>query len=48
MGFNGTPDHIAAEFEFMHFLVVKEREALVAGDLVRAQHFRQKQELVPG
>ena len=44
-GFNGTPDHIAAELEFMHFLVVKELEALAGGDLVRAQHFRQKQKL---
>ncbi|HSO59620.1 MAG TPA: molecular chaperone TorD family protein [Desulfobacterales bacterium] len=42
-GFNGTPDHIAAELEFMHFLVIKELEALAGGDLVRAQHFRQKQ-----
>lgn len=41
--FNDAPDHIAAELEFMHFLVVKELEALVGGDLVRAQHFRQKQ-----
>ena len=42
-GFNGTPDHIAAELEFMHFLVVKELEALTGGGLGRAQHFRQKQ-----
>ena len=42
-GFNWTPDHIAAELEFMHFLVVKELEALANGDLVRAQRFRQKQ-----
>ena len=42
-GFNGTPDHIAAELEFMHFLVIKEIETLSGGDLVRAQHFRQKQ-----
>jgi putative dimethyl sulfoxide reductase chaperone len=42
-GFNGTPDHIAAELEFMHFLAVMEREALATGDLIRAQHFRQKQ-----
>ena len=42
-GFNGTPDHIAAELEFMHFLVIKELEALATGDLIRAQHFRQKQ-----
>jgi putative dimethyl sulfoxide reductase chaperone len=42
-GFNGTPDHIAAELEFMHFLVIKELETLAGGDLVRAQHFRQKQ-----
>jgi TorA maturation chaperone TorD len=42
-GFNGTPDHIAAELEFMHFLVVKGLETLAAGNLVRARHFRQKQ-----
>ena len=42
-GFDGTPDHIAAELEFMHFLVVKELDALAGKDLVRAQHFRQKQ-----
>ncbi|MBI5578403.1 MAG: molecular chaperone TorD family protein [Deltaproteobacteria bacterium] len=42
-GFNGTPDHIAAELEFMHFLVVKELEAVAGGDLVRAQPFRQTQ-----
>jgi hypothetical protein len=42
-GFNGTPDHIAAELEFMHFLVVKELDALAGGDPVRAQHVRQKQ-----
>jgi len=42
-GFNDAPDHIAAELEFMHFLVIKELEALAGGDLVRAQHFRQKQ-----
>ncbi len=41
--FNGTPDHIAVELEFMHFLVVKELEALAGGELVRAQNFRQKQ-----
>jgi len=42
-GFNDAPDHIAAELEFMHFLVIKELEAHTGGDLVRAQHFRQKQ-----
>jgi putative dimethyl sulfoxide reductase chaperone len=42
-GFNGTPDHIAAELEFMHFLSVKAIEALAGEDLVRARHFRQKQ-----
>ena len=42
-GFNGTPDHIAVELEFMHFLVVKELDALSAGQLDRAQNFRQKQ-----
>ena len=42
-GFNGTPDHIAAELEFMHFLVIKELDALTGGELERAQHFRQKQ-----
>jgi putative dimethyl sulfoxide reductase chaperone len=42
-GFNGTPDHIAVELEFMHFLVVKELDALAGGYLDRAQNFRQKQ-----
>jgi len=42
-GFNGTPDHIAVELEFMHFLVVKELDALAGGRLDRAQNFRQKQ-----
>ena len=42
-GFTGTPDHIAVELEFMHFLVVKELEALAGGDLDRTQNFRQKQ-----
>lgn len=41
--FNGTPDHIAVELEFMHFLVVKELDARSAGNLDRAQNFRQKQ-----
>jgi len=43
-GFNGTPDHIAVELEFMHFLVVKELDALTGGYLDRAQNFRQKQQ----
>jgi putative dimethyl sulfoxide reductase chaperone len=42
-GFNGTPDHIAVELEFMHFLVVKELDALGGGNLDRSQNFRQKQ-----
>jgi len=42
-GFNGTPDHIAVELEFMHFLVVKELDALTGGHLDRAQNLRQKQ-----
>jgi TorA maturation chaperone TorD len=42
-GFNGTPDHIAAELEFMHFLVIKELEALAGADPDRAGYFRQKQ-----
>jgi TorA maturation chaperone TorD len=42
-GFNGTPDHIAAELEFMHFLVVRELAELAEGNLDRAQYFRQKQ-----
>jgi len=41
--FNGTPDHIAVELEFMHFLAVKELEALAGGKLDRAENFRQKQ-----
>jgi len=41
--FNGTPDHIAVELEFMHFLVVKELDALAGGNLDRAQNFSQKQ-----
>jgi DMSO reductase family type II enzyme chaperone len=42
-GFNGTPDHIAAELEFMHFLAIKGLEALADGDEARARYFRQKQ-----
>lgn len=42
-GFNGTPDHIAAELEFMHVLVIRELEALAGGDLDRAQYSRKKQ-----
>jgi TorA maturation chaperone TorD len=42
-GFNETPDHISAELEFMHFLVVRELEALAGGDRDRARYFRQKQ-----
>ncbi len=42
-GFTGTPDHIAVELEFMHFLVVKELDALSIEQLDRAQNFRQKQ-----
>jgi TorA maturation chaperone TorD len=42
-GFNGTPDHIAVELEFMYFLVVKEFDALAGGNLDRVQNFRQKQ-----
>ncbi len=41
--FNGTPDHIAVELEFMHFLVVKELDARAGGNLDRAQNFWQKQ-----
>lgn len=42
-GFNGTPDHIAVELEFMHFLIIKELDALAAEQLDRAQNFRKKQ-----
>jgi putative dimethyl sulfoxide reductase chaperone len=42
-GFNGTPDHIAVELEFMHFLIIKELDALGCGFLDRARNFRQKQ-----
>jgi TorA maturation chaperone TorD len=41
--FSGTPDHIAVELEFMHFLVIKEFDALTHGNLDRAQNFGQKQ-----
>lgn len=41
--FNETPDHIAAELEFMHFLAAKELEARGDGDSVRARHYRRKQ-----
>lgn len=39
-GFSGTPDHVAAELEFMHFLAVKELQARSADDPVRVSHFR--------
>jgi TorA maturation chaperone TorD len=42
-GFSGTPDHVAAELEFMHFLCVKELEARVGGDAARAGYYRSKQ-----
>lgn len=42
-GFAGTPDHIAAELEFMYFLAFKEHEALSAGDPDRVRHFQGKQ-----
>jgi TorA maturation chaperone TorD len=42
-GFSGTPDHIAAELEFMHFLAIRELEALAKGDADLARYFRQKQ-----
>jgi TorA maturation chaperone TorD len=42
-GFNGTPDHIAAELEFMHVLVVKDLDTLSGGDPVRARRYRRKQ-----
>jgi TorA maturation chaperone TorD len=41
--FNGTPDHIAAELEFMHVLVIKGLEAAAGGDVDGALSFRQKQ-----
>jgi TorA maturation chaperone TorD len=42
-GFNGTPDHVAAELEFMHFLAVTELAARRDNDPVRASRFRGKQ-----
>jgi len=42
-GFIGTPDHIAAELEFTHFLAIKELESRTVGDLDRARYFREKQ-----
>jgi DMSO reductase family type II enzyme chaperone len=42
-GFSGTPDHVAAELEFMHFLAVKEIEARAGVDVVRAGHLKRKQ-----
>lgn len=42
-GFNGTPDHIAAELEFMHVLVIQALDALSRGDLDGAQRCDQKQ-----
>lgn len=32
-GFKDAPDHIAAELEFMHFLIFKEMEAINQGDV---------------
>lgn len=42
-GFSGTPDHVAAELEFMHFLSIKELDAHAGGDTIRAGNFRRKQ-----
>ena len=42
-GFNGTPDHIAAELEFMHVLVIQALDALTQGELDCARRCDQKQ-----
>lgn len=43
-GFNGTPDHIAAELELMHVLVIQALDALTRGELDRSQQCARQQE----
>lgn len=41
--FKEPPDHIAAELEFMHYLILKEIEAIRNGDFKSALQYLQKQ-----
>jgi TorA maturation chaperone TorD len=41
--FKEPPDHIAAELEFMHYLITKEVEAIKTGDFKGAMLYLQKQ-----
>jgi TorA maturation chaperone TorD len=41
--FKEPPDHIAAELEFMHYLIAKEIEAIKSNDFKRARQYLQKQ-----
>jgi TorA maturation chaperone TorD len=41
--FLDAPDHVAVELEFMHFLIVKELEALSTPDIRSASEFIEKQ-----
>jgi len=43
--FRDLPDHIAAELEFMHFLIFKEIEAITRCDANRAMDYLEKQQV---
>jgi TorA maturation chaperone TorD len=42
-GFRNPPDHIAAELEFMYFLILKEIEAIENSDIEKTLSFLEKQ-----
>ena len=43
VAFKEPPDHIVAELEFMHYLIIKEIEAIKKGDLKKAIQYLKKQ-----
>ena len=40
---NQVPDHITAELEFMHVLLLKQTEAIDTGEIETADHYQQEQ-----